>query len=131
MQQRFAEAEACLGRHDSGLTQLDVVVRGLSTARQSGPAQPGFGAEFGADFATGAASGNGTSRTAQAEEFEVHSNHETRRQGPWKLYDEKFLLDAKNVSNPNDQATWLEDLQDELSGRTPELDGFFSWAEVQ
>ena len=50
---------------------------------------------------------------------------------PWKFNDKKFLLDTKNALNPKDQATWLEDIKDYLSGRTPELDALFSWAEAQ
>ena len=48
-----------------------------------------------------------------------------------ELYDEKFLLDPKNAYNAKDAATWLDNLRDDLSGRTPELDSLFSWAEAQ
>ena len=51
--------------------------------------------------------------------------------GPWKLYDEKYLLYSRNAFSSKDQATWLEDLKDYLSGRTPELDPLFSWCEAQ
>ena len=131
VQQRLSKTEALLGRLDAGLFQLDAVVRGLPAACQSWPQQPGFGIEFGADFNGGTAGATGATRALQVEEHVVHSLGEPRRHGPWKLYDEKFVLDTKNACNPKDQATWLEDLKDYLSGRPPELDALFSWAEAQ
>ena len=41
------------------------------------------------------------------------------------------MLDGKNAYSPKDVATWLDDLRDYLSGRTPELDQHFSWCEPQ
>ena len=65
------------------------------------------------------------------ERFDLSSGERTRPMGPWKLYDEKYLLDSRNAFNSKDQSTWLEDLKDYLSGRTPELDQLFSWCEAQ
>ena len=66
-------------------------------------------------------------KAGDPERFDLHivpKHH--RRSGPWKLYDEKFIPDVKNAFNSKDQSTWLEDLKDYLSGRTPELDALFT-----
>ena len=41
------------------------------------------------------------------------------------------MLDVKNAYSSKDAATWLDDLRDYLSGRTPELDQLFFWCEAQ
>ena len=133
--QRLERVDQCLRDHDNGMRQLDGRVRNIDTAAPptaaaAGPASApqqgqGLGAEFGASFG-----GVPTGPTAAYESHDIHSAVGERRLGNWKLYDEKFLLDPKNAYSSNDAATWLHDLRDYLSGRTPELDELFSWADA-
>ena len=71
---------------------------------------PSFGAEFGVTFGTG-----GAPPTVQPTAHEAHDIHSAvgeQRFGPWKLYDDKFVLDPKKAYNAKDAATWLDDLRD-------------------
>ena len=68
------------------------------------PQQP-FGAGFGATIGYGGASGPVRApeweKAEDAERYDLRSlsGEQARRSGPWKLYDEKFLLDGKNAFN--------------------------------
>ena len=126
--ERLQEAEKCLLDHDQGMRNLDARCTAFAgAATQAAPTAPqaaAFGAEYGATFTAG---GAGQVFADNAEKHEIHSEAGARRQGPWKLYDEKYFLDGKNAYSPKDVATWLDDLRDYLAGRTPQLDQLFSW----
>jgi hypothetical protein len=147
---RISASEQCLGDHDKGMRNLDARCTSFAgatpqaaptsagappQAAQSVPQPGGFGADFGATFVSGAAhqpfGSQATGAAPQVEAHDIHSLHGDRPRGPWKLYDEKFLLDGKNAYDAKNPATWLEDLRDYLSGRTPELDKLFQWAELR
>ena len=133
-ERRVSDAEGMLSRHDNGLLQHGHALRRLDQRgprQAAAPAQqPAFGANHGANFqggASGAAAPAPEPEWQDPERFDLSSGERTRPMGPWKLYDEKYLLDSRNAFSSKDQATWLEDLKDYLSGRTPELDPLFSW----
>ena len=128
---RVNDAEAMLSRHDNGLMQLAHVVRRLD---ERGPRQataqaqqPVFGANLGANFQGGASGAAAPAREPEwqdPERLDLSAGKRPRPTGPWKLYDEKYLLDSRNAFNSKDQSTWLEDLKDYLSGRTPSSTSF-------
>ena len=111
-ERRVSDAEGMLSRHDNGLVQLDQVVRCLD---QRGPRQataqaqpPAFGANHGANFqggASGAAAPAPEPEWQDPERFDLSSGERTRPMGPWKLYDEKYLLDSRNDFSSKDEAT--------------------------
>ena len=74
VKQRLGKAKTCLGDHGNGMRLLDGLVRSLqsqpSAAAPPAQAHPGFGAEFGATFATG-----GAPPTAQPTAHEAHDIH--------------------------------------------------------
>ena len=137
--------DVCLKDHNNGMRMLDARVTSLADAAgrppttspppsQSAPQPPPFGADFGASFAQGAqgtAHPNYGSQPTGVETHDIGSAQGDRPRGPWRLYDEKYLLDPKNAYDAKSPATWLEDLRDYLSGRTPELDKLFQWAELR
>ena len=53
------------------------------------------------------------------------------RDSKWYLYDEKFTTNTVNFYNPKDVQGWLIKLRNYVAGRTPEIDGFLDWVEVQ
>ena len=136
--ERLSATEKCLSDHDQGMRGLDARFTTFSSAAphaaQTAPQAGVFGSDFGATFLSGGAerpfASQATGAASGPETHDIHSLHGERPRGPWKLYDEKFLLDGKNAYDAKNPATWLEDLRDYLSGRTPELDKLFAWAEL-
>ena len=50
------------------------------------------------------------------ERLDIGADGVVRPSGPWKLYDEKYLFDAKNKYTGKDGQSWKQDLQDYLAG---------------
>ena len=51
--------------------------------------------------------------------------------GKWALYDEKYVLSGKGVFNAKAPQSWLQDLRNDLAGRSADLDAVLDWAEMQ